>query len=126
MKTHFLGITLLFVSVGLWAGNWQHRDEEYIDDIPFNTKAIFDSVQASRVMAEYRPAEEAYIDDIPFDTYEIASRTLSEQALSVRFRMDEEPYINDIPFNTKVIASRHMHRNHASVSVGVLRYFLAR
>ncbi len=125
-KAQIISIALLFASASLWAGNWKHTEEEYIDDIPFNTKAIFDSVQASRLTADFRPAEEAYIDDIPFDTRQIASRTLSEKALSVPFRMQEEPYINDIPFNTRVIASKHMYRNNTSMSVGVIRYVFVR
>jgi hypothetical protein len=122
----FLSLILLFASTSLWAGNWQHNEEEYIDDIPFNTKAIFDSVQASRMAAEFRPAEEAYIDDIPFDTRKIASISLAEQALNTPFNMPEEPYINDIPFNTRVIASRYMYRSTASLSVGMIKYVLIR
>ena len=121
-----LSLILLFTSVSLSAGNYKIAEEEYIDDIPFNTKAIFDSVQATRLAAQFRPAEEAYIDDIPFDTRAIAGQSLAEKALNVPFRMPEEPYINDIPFNTKAIASRHMYRSKNSMSVGVIRYVFVR
>lgn len=100
-------LALMLVSSSLTAGNWQQKEEEYIDDIPFNTRLIFDSVQASRFAADFRPAEEAYIDDIPFDTHKIACRSLSDEALRKSYPMPEEPYINDIPFNTQSIASKY-------------------
>ncbi|MBK9292075.1 MAG: hypothetical protein IPM52_10690 [Bacteroidetes bacterium] len=124
--TFLIGTMLMLSSFGLRAGNFVHNDETYIDDIPFDTRAIFDSVQASRFTAEFRPSEEPYVDDIPFDTRSIATQALSEQALNQRFRMPEEAYINDIPFNTKVIASRHMYNNGPGMSGGVIRFVFIR
>ena len=43
------------------------EDETYINDIPFDTKVIFDSVM-------FQLQDEAYVDDIPFDTEKIVEK----------------------------------------------------
>ena len=49
------------------------EDEEYIDDIPFNTEAIAEAYQYEQsLQVEYQFADEAYVDDIPFNTNKIA------------------------------------------------------
>lgn len=50
------------------------EEEEYIDDIPFNTELIAVAYyynESMNVLFEFE--EEAYVDDIPFKTEEIAS-----------------------------------------------------
>lgn len=79
------------------------KDEAYIDDIPFNTEAIFSKVVLERNMIDYELNEEAYINDIPFSTETIAKETLYELAIAEEFTFDEETYIDDIPFSTEEI-----------------------
>lgn len=48
-------------------------EEEYIDDIPFDTKSIAENyLFRESLNVSYEFEEEAYVDDIPFDTYQIA------------------------------------------------------
>ena len=54
------------------------QDEEYIDDIPFDTKKIIEEYSGycagfynESLDVDFQLEEEEYIDDIPFDTYEI-------------------------------------------------------
>lgn len=50
------------------------EEEEYIDDIPFNTELIAETYYYNQSMnAQFEFEEEAYVDDIPFNTEEIAS-----------------------------------------------------
>lgn len=88
------------------------EEEAYIDDIPFNTKKIYERAccyykNYGRYLADYTLHEEEYIDDIPFSTKDIASTTLYGEFLKKPtrnvFRLTEEPYIDDIPFDTKRI-----------------------
>lgn len=78
------------------------EEESYVDDIPFDTKAI---ALESLFINMVRPAEEAYINDIPFNTEEIAS--LHNAKLS-SFTPAEEAYIDDIPYDTQEIANSYL------------------
>lgn len=50
------------------------EEEEYIDDIPFNTETIATNYLYEKSMnTEYQFEEEAYVEDIPFDTQKIAA-----------------------------------------------------
>jgi hypothetical protein len=49
------------------------EEEEYIDDIPFDTEAIAEAYNyENSLKVEYEFNDEAYVDDIPFDTYKVA------------------------------------------------------
>lgn len=43
------------------------EEESYVDDIPFNTKEVFEAYILSQLVLE----EETYVDDIPFDTEKV-------------------------------------------------------
>jgi len=82
------------------------NEEAYIDDIPFNTEAIYSKVVIERNILDLDLSEEAYISDIPFSTETIAEDKLYELATAEKFTFDEEAYIDDIPFNTKEICQQ--------------------
>lgn len=82
------------------------EEEEYIDDIPFNTEAIAANYfYAKSISVEYDFEDEEYVNDIPFDTHVIAENYKNEKNLKNIFDFDEEIYVDDIPFNTEKIAS---------------------
>ena len=76
-------------------------EEVYIDDIPFSTENIFDSLLDVSLTQDFELTEEAYIQDIPFDTKEVIE--ISNESISSDFDLEEESYINDIPFSTEAI-----------------------
>lgn len=60
------------------------EDEEYIDDIPFDTEKIANLVLFDESQKEiFQFDDEAYIDDIPFDTKKIVLE-LNETYVSVK------------------------------------------
>lgn len=80
------------------------EEEEYIDDIPFDTQAIAEAYLLNETMnVEFDFEEEAYIDDIPSNTYEVAKNYKIEKYLKNVFVFEEEEYIDDIPFKTEKI-----------------------
>jgi len=82
------------------------EEESYINDIPFDTKAI---ALKSLYVNLAQPAEEDYINDIPFDT-EIISAVYNYSLKNII--PEEEAYIDDIPFNTsEVVKSYYMNEN---------------
>ena len=104
--TYFLtaAFLCLFCSVQVFAANHQQAKESYINDIPFETKQIFDSVKYQEAIAvSFSPKAEAFIEDIPFETEKIALQYLADSAMKINFQMPEEKTINDIPFNTSFI-----------------------
>ncbi len=76
-------------------------EEAYIDDIPFSTENIFDSLLDVSLTQEFELTEEAYIQDIPFDTKEVIET--SNENIRSYFDLEEESYINDIPFSPEAI-----------------------
>lgn len=99
--------------------NFCLEEEEYINDIPFDTEDVVlngnpdlspDFMRGQVFILE----EEAYIDDIPFDTHEIASvymnGTKSIENINLAFTLDEELYIDDIPFNTEMVVAELKHK----------------
>lgn len=78
------------------------EEESYINDIPFDTKAI---ALKSMFFNLEKPDAEAYIDDIPYDTEKIAA-TYNYSAS--RVLLDEEEYIDDIPFNTSDVVEDYI------------------
>ncbi|MDY0078451.1 MAG: hypothetical protein RBR87_14380 [Bacteroidales bacterium] len=106
--TYFLTAVILCLvsSLQISAGEYRRTDEAYVNDIPFDTKQIFDSVQYQEaITASFIPNEESFIDDIPFDTKKVALQYLADSAMEIKFNMPEEQAINDIPFNTSYIVN---------------------
>src|SRR3989339_1734351 len=73
-------------------------EEAYIDDIPFNTGQIFDSLVDVSLTDTYQLTDESYISDIPFNTSEVAADSMEME--TSEFNLDNETYIDDIPFST--------------------------
>ncbi|MEJ2594843.1 MAG: hypothetical protein P8100_06885 [bacterium] len=77
-------------------------EEEYVDDIPFDTEMV--------VHMMYLPdidfAEEKNVDDIPFDTDHVVKMYHMKTAMNEVFEMEEEAVVNDIPFNTETVADQ--------------------
>ena len=108
----------LMISFSSFATSFGQQDEEYINDIPFNTKAIFDSIQNDHdIDPAFTLRDEAYINDIPFDTEKIAAQYLSDSAMKINFELPEEETINDIPFNTLYIMSNVLYREYDRLPV---------
>ncbi|RLD43424.1 MAG: hypothetical protein DRI89_04610 [Bacteroidetes bacterium] len=114
-------ITLVFTT-NSFASEVNFKDEAYIDDIPFSTEMIFNSIMNpefnmeeeafiddipfnTSLMVDFEMEEEAFINDNPFSTEEIAEYYTTTQAAD--FQMDAEAYIDDIPFNTAKVANHN-------------------
>jgi len=103
------------------------EDEEYVNDIPFNTNDIIsidlDSsknedlssdfefglkmIVVRKIMAvEFYMEEEENVNDIPFETESLSDNcpeyldVTLEKCMSIEFQLEDEEYIDDIPFNT--------------------------
>ena len=76
-------------------------EEDYIDDIPFNTEWVVNELMTLTVDFE----EEAYVDDIPFNTVAIAASYNYEVSTALTYELVEEEYVDDIPFSTEWIAN---------------------
>ncbi len=73
-------LTLLFSINTMAVVNFE--SEAYIDDIPFDTEAIFNEVVLERNLIEFDFDDEEYINDIPFDTEVIADKKIYELAFN--------------------------------------------
>lgn len=106
--------------------NFDLEDEEYVNDIPFNTSDVigldldtnngiylpekdFENklMVINNVMnVNFDLEEEEYVDDIPFITEDIADvepvylNSSFQNLMNVEFNLAEEKYVDDIPFNT--------------------------
>ena len=90
---------------GVMVEEFVMEDEAYVDDIPFDTKAILDNYNMNLALNEtYANEEEEYIDDIPFDTERVVMNTLFEEALNTDLGFEDEPYVDDIPSSILQIA----------------------
>lgn len=77
------------------------EEELYINDIPFDTKAI---ALKSLYVNLTAPEEEDYINDIPFDTEVVAA----VYNYNLQYILpEEEAYIDDIPFNTSEMVKEY-------------------
>lgn len=96
-----LALSILF-SININASNneFTFEEENYIDDIPFNTELLVLEMPSTQFDFE----EEAVIDDIPFNTGNIVINYNFELALNSNFNFPEEEQIDDIPFKTSIIA----------------------
>ncbi len=73
------------------------EEEEYIDDIPFDTECIsIDCLYQEAISIDYQIEDEKYINDIPFDTKCISAKCRYNKAMKVEFNFEEEEYIDDI------------------------------
>lgn len=83
-------------------------EETYINDIPFETEEIAASINDD---STYLLEEEAYINDIPFKTVNVVISVQFEQAMQNEYSFEEEAYINDIPFETEeIVRSKESNR----------------
>lgn len=90
-------LTLTFISTEANAKELMPLPEEsYIEDIPFNTEAIFECFVVSELKRNCCMLNEEYIDDIPFDTEKIAREC--ELMLIPVFDLEDEPTIDDLPY----------------------------
>lgn len=79
-------------------------EEEYVNDIPFNTaKAAVEAQYQKAICALFPICCEEEVNDIPFDTHKIAMRCLYQRAITQVFNVADEQYVNDIPFSTEKI-----------------------
>ena len=96
-KIASLVITLsVLTTINLNASETKFSEESYIDDIPFNTKDVYDNLLAVKNLTEFNFEEEQYIDDIPFDTECVSAECLYQKAISVEFNFEEEVTIEDL------------------------------
>jgi len=79
-------------------------DEEYINDIPFDTKEVSSGYLFTNLP---KPAQEASVNDFPFDTKTLSDRFLNK--ILPEIAPEEEGYIKDIPFNTSFLANCFLH-----------------
>ncbi|MEJ2594703.1 MAG: hypothetical protein P8100_06160 [bacterium] len=87
------------------------EEEEYINDIPFDTKCISTQCKYRKAMAvEYEMEEEGYVDDIPFNTEKISEECLMQKAMEVVYKLSEESYVDDIPFDTYAISKMSLYK----------------
>lgn len=88
--------------------------ENYISDIPFNTKKISAQIKYEEAVNEiYLDEEELYVDDIPFDTKSIAIESGYNKAIQEEFDFEEETYVDDIPFDTDSITQVYFQSHYA-------------
>ncbi len=106
MKTTTLIALFTFLfTLNMTAAEYTFEEEAHINDIPFNTEAIFDSIMEEQVLSAFPMEEEAYVDDIPFNTESISEQALYQIAMTKTFDFEEETSVNDIPFNTADLAN---------------------
>ena len=101
-------IAVIFVTlftINLSAAVLNFEEENYINDIPFDTHEIYNEIVERTDLMEFDFEEETYINDIPFDTKCITVDCGYEKALQEEFSFDEESYIDDIPFDTECITA---------------------
>jgi hypothetical protein len=93
------------------AVDYYFEEEEYVNDIPFDTKCVSTLCKYNNALKEvFVIEEEAYVDDIPFETEHIAAESLMEQAMKKEYLFEEEAYIDDIPFDTYAIAKNYNYK----------------
>ena len=93
------------------AVDFYFEEEEYVNDIPFDTKCVSILCKYNRALKEvFVNEEESYVNDIPFETAKIAEESLMEQAMKKEYLFEEEAYVDDIPFDTYSIAKKYNYR----------------
>lgn len=95
--------------------DFELEDEEYIDDIPFDTEVLFNSMvnfnenDKNVIVHDFCLADEEYVDDIPFDTRQVilermaypefARETGTEGSVCVCVKYDENGYLKVVQCN---------------------------
>ena len=91
--------------------DFNFEEEEYVNDIPFNTKCVSAICKYEKAMSKtYILEEEAYVDDIPFDTENIYNESLLQNAFDIEFNLEDEAYVDDIPFDTYAVAKNYNYK----------------
>ena len=73
------------------------EEEEYIDDIPFDTGCVTsDCLYHKAVSVDFQIEDDNYVDDIPFNTECISTNCKYLKALSIEFNFEDEAYIDDM------------------------------
>ena len=72
IKALLAALAILF-SVNLSAATFSFEEENYINDIPFNTNQIYNEILIESGMLDFNFVDEAYINDIPFSTEMVVS-----------------------------------------------------
>ncbi len=76
-------------------------EEQYVNDIPFNTAQVVAEAQYQKaILVPFTAPEEQEVNDIPFNTERIAVNYLRHKALTQMIQVKDEAYVNDIPFST--------------------------
>jgi hypothetical protein len=96
---------ILFSFTNSLGNNLNFPEEEYINDIPFNTESVVNEMNLS----DFDFEDETTITDIPFNTARIAANYNFQIAMTAHFEMEDENYINDIPFNTEQVMESYMY-----------------
>lgn len=96
----------IFFSTNIFAEGFEMEQEQYIDDIPFNTEKIAKQTILENAINQDFSINEENVNDIPFNTFDIASHKLYELAQEKEFDMEKEAFVEDIPFNTQLIVSQ--------------------
>jgi len=106
-KYSIIIFSLLFIVLAGYSSNYSDEfklaEEDYIDDIPFDTEEIYNTLADDDDLVNFILEDEAYIDDIPFDTELVVQELQMEDDLKA-FALNDEGYIDDIPFDTEAIA----------------------
>lgn len=107
-------LSILF-SFNIYASNdnFTFEEENFIDDIPFNTESVAIDILASQIDFE----DEAYIDDIPVNTASVSENYRYQTAINSAFYFSDEEPIDDIPFETSTVAE-----NQVNNSLGMVVY----
>jgi len=106
-------ITLLFILFSFtnaFSNTIQFEEEQYVDDIPFDTEMVVNEM----MNPEFDFEDEAYIDDIPFNTACVTINCNYNKVISVVFELEEETYINDMPFDSEKVAEWYACNNAVS------------
>lgn len=109
MKTTILTLALVFAFCTQFSFsnnlNIELAEENYIDDIPFNTEEIVSNIPDYSVNPlVLKLEEENYIDDIPFCTRKVYNSLMLNSSLN-NLQLDDETYIDDIPFDTYLVSA---------------------
>jgi len=102
---------ILFSFTNTLGNNLNFPEEEFINDIPFDTESVVNKM----IIPDFDFEDEATIKDIPFSTASIAASYNFQKAITACFEMEEENYINDIPFNTEHIVDSYIYTTALSV-----------
>ncbi len=102
--TTLIALLSILFALNMNASEYTFQEEAAVNDIPFDTKAIFDSIMEEQELASFGFDEENNVNDIPFNTESIFLQSIYTMAIATDFSFPEETYVDDIPFNTEIMA----------------------